>query len=222
MEGPTFQNRGQLFVSFLNLNTVEKLAPILNVNKVSPERISQACPKSFCSKFFVVAFVSSWARRRPRRRAVRTSNNDRRQRRRRRLVVVVFFLCFDASVLKNENNIRELTYDDHWHSDRHNSRSLMLLAFFSSDASKQKNTTYEFLNKHRIIRTKLTCRRLFLLVISWLFRSAIMRESLSKWPPSNADMCIWPVLGFTGARSALEGGGANNDRRGYKLALQWP
>ena len=133
----------------------------------------------------------------------------------------LFFLCFDASVLKNENNIRELTYDDHC-SDRHNSRSLMLLAFFSSDASKQKNTTsnYEFLNKHRIIRTKLTCRRLFLLVISWLFRSAIMRESLSKWPPSNADMCIWPVLGFTGARSALEGGGANNDRRGYKLALQ--
>ena len=75
---------------------------------------------------------------------------------------------------------------------------------------------YEFLNKHRIIRTKLTCRRLFLLVISWLFRSAIMRESLSKWPPSNADMCIWPVSGFTGARSALEGGGANNDHRGYK------
>ena len=52
----------------------------------------------------------------------------------------LFFLCFDASVLKNENNIRELTYDDHC-SDRHNSRSLMLLAFFSSDASKQKNTT---------------------------------------------------------------------------------
>ena len=75
---------------------------------------------------------------------------------------------------------------------------------------------YEFLNKHRMIRTKLTCRRLFLLVISWLFRSAIMRESLSKWPPSNADMCIWPVSGFTGARSALEGGGANNDHRGYK------
>ena len=61
MEGPTFQNRGQLFVSFLYLNTVEKLAPILNVHKVSPERISQACPKNFCSKFFVVAFVSSWA-----------------------------------------------------------------------------------------------------------------------------------------------------------------
>ena len=61
MEGPTFQNRGQLFVSFLYLNTVEKLAPILNVHKVNPERISQACPKNFCSKFFVVAFVSSWA-----------------------------------------------------------------------------------------------------------------------------------------------------------------
>ena len=58
MEGPTFQNRGQLFVSFVRLNT---LAPILNVHKANPERISKACPKIFCSKFFVVAFVSSWA-----------------------------------------------------------------------------------------------------------------------------------------------------------------
>ena len=61
MEGPTFQNRGQLLVSFFVLNTFQKLAPILHVHKVSPERVSQACPKSFCSKFFVVAFVSSWA-----------------------------------------------------------------------------------------------------------------------------------------------------------------
>ena len=55
MEGPTFQNRGQLFVSFVRLDT------FLNVHKVNPERISKACPKVFCSKFFVVAFVSSWA-----------------------------------------------------------------------------------------------------------------------------------------------------------------
>ena len=61
MEGPTFQNRGQLFVSFVRLNTVEKLAPLLHVHKVNPKRISKACPKIFCSKFFVVAFVSSWA-----------------------------------------------------------------------------------------------------------------------------------------------------------------
>ena len=33
----------------------------LNVHKVNPERISKACPKLFCSNFFVVAFVSSWA-----------------------------------------------------------------------------------------------------------------------------------------------------------------
>ena len=58
MEGPTFQNNFQLGANFL----YHLCALILvNVHKVSPERISQACPKSFCSKFFVVAFVSSWA-----------------------------------------------------------------------------------------------------------------------------------------------------------------
>ena len=61
MEGPTFQNRGQLFVSLVRLNTFQKLAPILNVHKANPERISKACPKLFCSNFLVVAFVSSWA-----------------------------------------------------------------------------------------------------------------------------------------------------------------
>ena len=55
MEGPTLQNRGQLFVSFVRLDI------FLNVHKVNPERISKACPKIFCSNFFVVAFVSSWA-----------------------------------------------------------------------------------------------------------------------------------------------------------------
>ena len=38
----------------MRLNTVD-------VHKVNPERISKACPKLFCSKFLVVAFVSSWA-----------------------------------------------------------------------------------------------------------------------------------------------------------------
>ena len=58
MEGPTFQNNFQLGANFLYHLCALIL---LNVHKVSPERISQACPKSFCSKFFVVAFVSSWA-----------------------------------------------------------------------------------------------------------------------------------------------------------------
>ena len=58
MEGPTFQNNFQLGANFLYHLCALRL---LNVHKVNPERISQACPKSFCSKFFVVAFVSSWA-----------------------------------------------------------------------------------------------------------------------------------------------------------------
>ena len=29
------------------------------------------------------------------------------------VVFVVFLCCFDTSVLKNENNISELNYDDH-------------------------------------------------------------------------------------------------------------
>ena len=52
----------------------------------------------------------------------------------------MFFVLFsfDASVLKNKNNISEVNYDDHCYSGRRNSPSLMLLAFFSTDASKQK------------------------------------------------------------------------------------
>ena len=58
MEGPTFQNNFQLGANFF----YHLCASIqLNVHKVNPERISKACPKVFCSKFFVVAFVSSWA-----------------------------------------------------------------------------------------------------------------------------------------------------------------
>ena len=58
MEGPTFQNNFQLGANFLYHLCALILA---NVHKVNPERISKACPKAFCSKFFVVAFVSSWA-----------------------------------------------------------------------------------------------------------------------------------------------------------------
>ena len=54
MEGPTFQLGANFFYHWGALME-------LNVHKVNPERISQACPKNFCSKFFVVAFVSSWA-----------------------------------------------------------------------------------------------------------------------------------------------------------------
>ena len=54
MEGPTCQTWGQLSLSLVRLNTVE-------CAQVNPERISKACPKLFCSNFFVVAFVSSWA-----------------------------------------------------------------------------------------------------------------------------------------------------------------
>ena len=58
MEGPTFQNNFQLGTDFFyHLCVLIQL----NVHKVNPERISKACPKIFCSKFFVVAFVSSWA-----------------------------------------------------------------------------------------------------------------------------------------------------------------
>ena len=55
----------------------------------------------------------------------------------------MFFVLFsfDASVLKNKNNISEVNYDDHCCSGRRNSPSLMLLAFFSTDASKQNKTT---------------------------------------------------------------------------------
>ena len=58
MEGPTFQNNFQLGANFLYHLCAFIL---LNVHQVNPERISQACPKNVCSKFFVVAFVSSWA-----------------------------------------------------------------------------------------------------------------------------------------------------------------
>ena len=54
MEGPTFQLGANFFYHLCALIQ-------LNVHKVNPERISQACPKNFCSKIFVVAFVSSWA-----------------------------------------------------------------------------------------------------------------------------------------------------------------
>ena len=47
----------------------------------------------------------------------------------------MFFVLFsfDASVLKNKNNISEVNYDDHCFSGRRNSPSLMLLAFFHID-----------------------------------------------------------------------------------------
>jgi hypothetical protein len=45
------------------------------------------------------------------------------------------------TTLKNKNNISEVNYDDHCYSGRRNSPSLMLLALFSTDASKQNKTT---------------------------------------------------------------------------------